>query len=51
MYTMHPRYYPETTNNLGSFDVHSGELIVSDPCYSLGTWCQGKLENVRNGEW
>lgn len=51
MYTTHPRYYPETTHDLGSFDVRSGELIVSDPCYSLDTWCQGKLGNVRNGEW
>jgi hypothetical protein len=36
---------------LGMFEVTSGALMVSDPCYELGTWCQGKLENVKNGTW
>ena len=25
--------------------------MVSDPCYSLGTWCQTKLENVLAGNY
>lgn len=37
--------------SLGSFDVVSGSLMVSDPCYEKGTWCQGLLDNVRNGKW
>lgn len=37
--------------NIGSFEVISGEVMVSDPCYEVGTWCQGKLENVLNGHW
>ncbi len=37
--------------DLGEFDITSGTVIVSDPCYSLGTWCQGKLENVKKGKW
>lgn len=36
---------------LGTFEVSSGILVVSDPCYELGTWCQGILENVKNGIW
>ena len=38
-------------SNLGSFEVTSGKLIVSDPCYPPGTWCMGELANVRNGTW
>lgn len=26
-------------------------VVVSDPCYSLGTWCQGILENMLPGEY
>jgi len=36
---------------LGTFEVTSGELVVSDPCYSLGTWCAGTIIDVKNGEW
>lgn len=35
---------------VGHFDVISGELIVSDPCYKKGTWCAGTLFAV-NGQW
>lgn len=33
------------TINLGN------KVMVSDPCYSVGTWCQGVLENVKSGTW
>jgi hypothetical protein len=36
---------------LGSFECTSGKFVVSDPCYTLGTWCQGILENVKKGTW
>lgn len=36
---------------LGTFEVVSGKLVVSDPCYERDIWCAGTLENVRNGEW
>lgn len=36
---------------VGNFHVVSGRVIVSDPCYELGTWCQGILEKVRKGQW
>jgi Protein of unknown function (DUF4241) len=34
-----------------SFKVTSGVIVASDPCYSIPTWCQGIIENVKNGEW
>lgn len=37
--------------NLGTFEVTTGELVVSDPCYDLGTWCMGALKNVKKGKW
>ena len=33
------------------FEVVSGKMVLSDPCYELGTWCQGITENVKNGTW
>ena len=36
---------------IGNFRVVSGRVVVSDPCYEIGTWCQGILEKVRKGEW
>jgi hypothetical protein len=36
---------------LGKFNVESGKVMVSDPCYEVGTWCQGQLDKVKNGEW
>ena len=36
---------------LGEFEIKSGEVIVSDPCYAIGTWCQGLVRNVKNGTW
>ena len=26
-----------------------GEVIVSDPCYEIPTWCQEVIDNVRPG--
>jgi hypothetical protein len=40
-----PKFY------LGHFEVTTGEVVVSDPCYNLGTWCQARLNNVQNGQW
>ena len=36
---------------LGQFNVSTGKMVVSDPIYTLGTWCQAVLENVKNGTW
>ena len=34
-----------------NFTVTSGKIIASDPCYTLDTWCQGIIENAKNGQW
>jgi hypothetical protein len=36
---------------IGTFEVESGKLIVSDPCYDRGTWHKGEIKDVRNGTW
>lgn len=33
------------------FEVKSGKIIASDPCYTKGTWCMAAIDNVRNGTW
>ena len=33
------------------FNVKSGKMVLSDPCYELGIWCAGIIDNVKNGEW
>lgn len=33
------------------FEIVSGTVLVSDPCYPIGTWCQGELSNVKKGVW
>ena len=33
------------------FKIKSGKMVLSDPCYDLGAWCQGVIDNVKNGEW
>lgn len=38
------------TRNAGTITLGS-KVTVSDPCYNLGTWCQGVLENVLPGEY
>lgn len=39
------------TIHIGYFDVQSDQLVVSDPCYNLGTWCIGILKNPKKGKW
>lgn len=41
----------EAVLSLGTFEVKSERVIISDPCYSKGTWCAGTIENVSNGTW
>lgn len=36
--------------SLGQFEITSGKMIVTDPCYSKGTWCAGVLD-AKNGIW
>lgn len=34
-----------------TFKIESGKMVITDPCYTLSTWCQGIVENVKNGVW
>jgi len=34
-----------------TFEIQTGKVYVSDPCYEVGTWCQLHLEKVRTGTW
>jgi len=36
---------------LGEFEVTSGALRVTDPCYDEVVWCSGTVDNVKNGTW
>lgn len=38
---------------LGQFEITSGKVVVSDPCYERNenTMILGVLSNVRNGTW
>lgn len=33
------------------FEVVSGSMVCSDPCYSLDVWCMGVVNNVKKGKW
>jgi len=33
------------------FEIVSGKMVISDPCYTIPTWCQGVVERVKNGTW
>lgn len=37
--------------DLGTFEIESGNVRVSDPCYNKDTWCNGLLNNVSVGRW
>ena len=33
------------------FEIKSGVVVCSDPCYEIPTWTQGIIDNVKNGNW
>ncbi len=37
--------------NIGKFKIKSGKIIITDPCYEKGIWCQERAENVKKGTW
>jgi len=41
----------DSVSAVETFNVTSNALRVTDPCYSMDTWCAGTLDNVRNGTW
>lgn len=32
------------------FEVKSGKLVITDPCYDLGIWCNATVD-AKNGKW
>lgn len=37
--------------SLGTFEISSDEVVISDPCYDLDTWCSSILTDVKKGIW
>jgi hypothetical protein len=37
--------------NIGTFELKSGKLLVSDPCYTDISWCQLGVERAKIGTW
>lgn len=33
------------------FEITSGKIVCSDPCYNTDVWCMGIVDNVENGTW
>ena len=33
------------------FQITSGKIVCSDPCYKTDVWCMGIVDNVENGSW
>jgi len=38
-------------NEIGVFTLKGNQMIVSDPCYDEGTWCQALLDDMKEGAW
>lgn len=36
---------------IGTFETTQDVLVISDPCYKLGTWCMGEVHDVKLGQW
>ena len=36
---------------MNTFQIEGNRVVVSDPCYKRGTWCQGIVENPKKGTW
>jgi hypothetical protein len=35
----------------GQFEITSGSIIISDPCYQRGIWCSAGINNAKKGTW
>lgn len=36
---------------IGTINLTTGKVTITDPCYDKGTWCTAELENVHKGAW
>ena len=34
-----------------TFEITSGRIVISDPCYEVGTWCGIFNRKAKNGKW
>jgi hypothetical protein len=50
MYTCHKFNNIEEVK-IGNFIIESDSVIVSDPSYDMGTWCQGVILNIKPGKY
>ena len=41
----------DTIIDLGTFEMASDRMAVSDPCYDTDVWCRGELQDVLPGIW
>ena len=41
----------DTIIDLGTFEMASDRMAVSDPCYDTDVWCRGELQDVQPGIW
>lgn len=41
----------DSVSAIERFEAPSGQLMVTDPCYTPGTWCAGVLANLLQGPW
>lgn len=46
-----PQLDTEVKQDEQAFEIVSGAIQVTDPCYEINTWCSGTLKNVKNGLW
>lgn len=40
-----------TLIDVGTFEIKSGKMNVTDPCYNTGTWCGAYDLDALNGKW
>jgi len=36
---------------MSRFEITSGAMVCSDPCYTTDIWCMGTVNNVKKGTW
>ena len=36
---------------MSRFEITSGAMVCSDPCYTTDVWCMGTINNVKKGTW
>jgi len=37
--------------SLGTFNIETSKVLVTDPCYKKDEWCNHTVKNVKTGKW